>query len=346
MKKGLKYSVLGVSSGIGVSLYPFRKNVVGNFEGRSIFHSKGDKQWKANFGDIPIYRTVPLLFNGCRQSIDVIISSPDCGSGSILRLSRAKKLGNHQENRSLLAFFEAVRHYYPKFFYFENLEGLFKSFPEKDFAKLLKGYRLIKHVAPVSHWGNSQINRKRLVIIGVRRDLPRKLRRCFKLPPIPELKKCCELMEGLGKIQNPDIAHVREDMDISISIHAGRKLTPREIAIEWVKVRPGERRWDTPGYKFSTAPGVYRNMGEDYPATARKANRQFDENGLMLTPRQLARIQGVPNKFVIYYDPNKPLYWINKGRAAVTKSPPMEISKWFKRKLEKHINLWNTPQEP
>jgi len=345
MKIKHEYTVLGVSAGIGVSLYPFRKHLVGNYEGRSIFHSKGDKQWRLNFKDIPLYRTIPTLFNGCRQQVDVIISSPDCGSGSILRLSRAKKLGDHKQNVSLAAFFEAIHVYWPKLFYFENLEGLFKSYPEREFNQILRNYRLVKHVASVSHWGNSQVSRKRLIIIGIRRDLPRKLKRCFKLPEVPELKQCWELMKHLEQREKPDICHVREKMDIPISIHAGKKLTPKQIALEWNSSRKDQKRWETPEYKFSSAPGVYRNLAEDYPATARKANRQFDHHGLMLTPRQLARIQGVPDKFKIHYEPDKSLYWINKGRAAVTKTPPYEISVWFKRKIEKHYKLWSTQPE-
>jgi site-specific DNA-cytosine methylase len=133
---------------------------------------------------------------------------------------------------------------------------------------------------------------------------------------------------------------IREDFDTVISIHARRRMSLRAIANEWNTRLKGKKRWEVDGGKFSTAPGVYRNMNDDYPATARKANRQFGEEGFTLTPRHLARIQGVPDEFKIWVDVNKLGYCINKGRTVVTKTPPYEISVWFKKcliKALKHI---------
>lgn len=330
----MKYTVLGVSSGLGVSLYPFKKHVIGNIEGRSIFHGSYYNQWELNFGKIPLFREIPKS----KLKVDVMISSPDCGSGSILRYSRSKELGNHKNNNSLLMFFEGVGKYNPDFFLFENLDGLFKSFPKEDFKELLKDYRLIIHIAPVSNWGNSQINRKRLVVIGIRRDLPKKIDRYFKLPQYgDQVKNCRELYGDLSKAHGNKLScNVREDIQEVISIHARRRMSLHEIHRQWYNW-PNAKRWKSPGYSFSTAPGVYRNLLDSFPATARKANRQFDHNGLTLTPRQLARVQGVPDDFKLFYDDTRPKYSINKSRCTVTKTPPMEISIWFKRKLEKAL---------
>jgi site-specific DNA-cytosine methylase len=124
----MKYKVLGISSGLGVSLFTFKKCLIGNIEARGIFHTPKNEQWELNFSGIPLYKKwvrEPSL------APDVIIGSPDCGSGSIFRLSRAKKYGDHKQNSSLTMFMEGVFLYQPKLFLFENLEGLFKSFPEK-----------------------------------------------------------------------------------------------------------------------------------------------------------------------------------------------------------------------
>jgi site-specific DNA-cytosine methylase len=334
----MNYSVLGICPGLGVSLFPFRRELLGNIEPRAIFHTPGNEQWEANFKSVPLYKALPAYKDHFKM-VDVIISSPDCGSGSVFRYSRSKKLGDHKQNASLAMFFDSISIFKPKFFYFENLENLFKSFPKEEFKEKLREYRLIIHIASVSHWGNSQKNRKRMVIIGIRRDISKKVDKYFKLPQYKEPLACKELYGDLMENQNEDICHVRENINENISIHARRKLTLREIQGQWKTRLKGKKRWETePGFKFSTAPGVYRNLRDDFPATARKANRQFDFNGLTLSPRQLARIQGVPDDFKIYYDPNKSKYWINKGRTVVTKSPPMEISLWFKRKLEKALS--------
>lgn len=333
----MKYKVLGITSGLGVSLYPFRKNVICNIEPRGLFHTRGNEQWKLNFGEIPLYGMLPAE-KSFFEPIDVIISSPDCGSGSILRYSRSKELGDHKKNHSLLMFFESIKIFQPKFFEFENLDGLFKSFPEKDFREQVKNYYLIIHNAPVSNWGNSQINRKRLIIIGIRRDLPfKKLKKYFRLPNIPYVKTCKEIYGDLPLVDK-ELCHTREPITEIISIHARCRMSLFDIAQTWNQRLKGKKRWETePGFKFSTAPGVYRNLDSSFPATARKANRQFDNMGLTLTPRQLARVQGVPDSFKLYYDDTKPKYCINKARCVITKTPPMNISYWFKRKLEKAL---------
>ena len=342
------YKVLGISSGGGVSLYPFKKYLIGNIEGRAIFHTPGNKQWKENFKGIPLYRQIHQDYIP-EFSPDVVISSPDCGSGSVLRFSRAKKLGDHKKNDSLSMFFSGIVYWQPKFFLFENLEGLFKSFERGDFYYILDNYRLIEHVAPVTMWGNSQIHRKRLIIVGIRKDLNPKIDRYFKLPDYRDRNKTCDQLYGdLDNIRDfntsVSTAHIRESILSEITIYAGKKMSITQIRDHWQTELKNKKRWEVTDRKFKNAPGVYRNRKNDYPATARKANRQFDHNGLMLSPRQLARIQGVPDEFKIMINPSNLNYWINKGRALVTKTPPMEISQWFKRKLDKTLKrgLWKS----
>ena len=58
-----------------------------------------------------------------------------------------------------------------------------------------------------------------------------------------------------------------------------------------------------------------------------------------MSPRELAIIQGIPKKFKIYMDLNRKTFCINKGRTTVTKTPPMEISRWFYKQLKK-VQPW------
>lgn len=338
MRLNDNFRVFGVNAGLGVALYPFKKYLIGAIETRKVFHTPGQEQWQANFKGIPLYRD----YIDIPANLDLVISSPDCGSGSMLRYSRAKQLGDHTFNQSLLEFLRAITTSFPKFFLFENLAGLFKSFPESDFRAILKDYRLVMHNKSVSYFGNSQLTRKRLVIIGIRRDLPQKLTRYFKCPDYrSEIKACWDIYGDLTD-EDYSIGHIRENPKEVISIHAKRRMSFEEIAQEWQTRLKGKKRWLSPGYTFSTAPGVYRNLNKDYPATARKANRQFDESGLALTPRQLARIMGIPDKFDIYTDKGKHNYWINKGRNTVTKGMVFEVPVWVKRCLIKNKHLWQT----
>lgn len=337
-----KIAVVGVSAGLGVALYPFKDNLKFNIETRPVFHTSKNEQWEANFPEIPLFKKraeLPEYITGC----DIIISSPDCGSGSILRMSRAKKMGDHKKNESLTLFFNSIIGYMPKIFLFENLDGLFKSFPKDEFKELLRMYRLVEHNCSVSFFGNSQKTRKRLVIVGIRRDLPKHLSKYFKLPDFRNrILTCKELYGDLNK-SNIALGHIREHSSLIISIYARRKLSINKIKLEWRSRLKGKKRWITDGNeKFSTAPGVYRNLANSYPATARKANRQFDHKGRMLSPRQLARIMGVPDDFKVWVDPNRKGYWINKGRTAVTKGMCYEVAEWFKSCLIKSQHIWRS----
>lgn len=87
-----KLRVLGVCAGQGALLFPFRENLLGNIEIRGVFHTPGEEQWKLNFGDIPFYKGFCL--QEFDEKVDIVISSPDCGSSSVMRLSKVKELGN------------------------------------------------------------------------------------------------------------------------------------------------------------------------------------------------------------------------------------------------------------
>lgn len=340
----MSYKVLGVNSGGGVSLFPFEQgDIVGNIETRSVFYTKDDAQWHLNF-KAPFIRDYDQALAELKEKkmkIDIIVSSPNCGSGSVLRYSRAKKLGDNKENVSLLQFINSVRKLKPKFFLFENLQALYKSFPKDEFKANFKKYHFISFKKPVSAWGNSQVNRKRLIIVGVRKDLGHDRaywKKIFKLPKIAsdELQTCGELYKDLDKNASFGGGNIREYMGNTITMYGGFRLGLSEIRDLWLNEYAGKKRWPAIDRKYSNAPGVYRNLLNDYPATARKANRQFDHNGLMLTPRQLARIQGVPDIFKLWYDHEMDHnYCINKGRTVVTKTPPYEISEWFVECLEK-----------
>lgn len=345
MKKFTKsIGVVGINTGLGVSLFPFKNSVLFNLEERGVFHTRGDEQWLANFPERILMKHKEDLSSAAGLQTDVIISTPDCGSGSMLRFSRAKVGGDHKKNSSLKTFFDSIELLKPKFFLFENLQALFKSFPREEFEELLSDYKLVVHNVPVSKFGNSQIHRKRLVIVGIRKDLDYKqIRRHFKLPNEEKikLKSSYELYSDLTA-EDVSIGHVRELSSDVISIFARKRLSIEQIKLEWQTRLSEKSRWITDaGEKFSSAPGVYRNLKHKAPATARKANRQFDHKGDMLTPRQLARIMGVPDDFKIYMELGKRNYWINKARTTITKGMVYEISTWFKKGLLNSQDLWN-----
>lgn len=334
--------VLGVCAGNGVIIHPFKKHLVGNVETRAIFHSKGDKQWNSNFKSIPLYKSIVELRKGMKSDVDVIIGNPDCGHSSILSYSRRKALSDPRDNESLNLYIKCVKKYKPKIFLLENLPKLL-DLCNTDFWNLaLPEYSMNYHIDSVSRWGNSQKSRVRLIIIGIKTDFAKQhsdlqyhITQVYKLH---DLKTTGELLEGLEE-EDLEFGHVRENINDIITLYAGFKIPLKDVQRFW-KENPTTSRWVVKDRKFSTAPGVYRNLKDKYPSTARKANRQFNPRGLQMSPRELARIQGVPDDFKIFMQEANKQYWINKGRATVTKTPPYEIGQWFFERLTNKEISW------
>lgn len=331
------YTVLGVCAGNGAVLYPFRKHLVGNIEYRSAFKTPKDEQWGANFDQRLLYnnnKAVPSK----PSNILAIIGHPDCGHSSVLAYSRGKKLSNPRDNKSLTLYITMVELQKPKLFLMENLPALLKTYGKKDLRKAFDEYNLKFLQGSVSKWGNSQLSRKRLVIIGVRKDQPKALLDLFKFPKQEniKLKTFKELDEAIGSL-NHAAGHVRLKLNTKIAIFGGKKMTLKEIAAEWNSLPAKQRRFPANKERMKYAPGVYRNLYEAYPLTVRKGNREFTPNGQVLTPRQRARIQGLPDKFKLVVHEDKLNFWITKANITATKCFPYEIAVWFKRKLERAI---------
>lgn len=328
--------VLGIASGNGVIVYPFKKYLIAGIEIRSVFRTPRDIQWRLNFDNIPLFKSLDeyiswsIAQGSNKLPIDLIIGAPDCGHSSVLALSRAKKYSNPKSNESLTMFLKAVKHLLPNIFVMENLPKLLETFPEDEFQQYFEEYKLIFHKRSVMDFGNSQKNRVRLLVIGIKRglDIPMgPLKRVYK---VKKPKTAGELTKGLVYGEN---FHITEPIDSVITLYAGYKDNLKSIQKTWVE--KDWTRWHVYDRNFQRAPGVYRNRTNQYPNTARKANRQFNPDGVMMSPRELARIMGVPDRFKLYYLKAKEGYCINKARLTVTKTCPMEIPIWLLRQLRR-----------
>lgn len=331
--------VLGICGGAGVILHPFRNRLLGNIEQRAIFGTPNDVQWHLNF-------TVGFdssVVDYGRNKVDVIVGAPDCGHSSMFAYSRAKRLSNPGDNASLKFYIEQVQYYKPKVFLMENLAKLMETMGD-ELDRVFEDYRLLKFVESVASWGNSQVTRLRLVLVGVRKDLNPEILRHIQLPDLRgiPLKYEGELLKGLNHEPIPELCHVREPDDWTVCMHykEDRKITVAKARELWMTEYADIKKWPASHGNMVNQPGVYRNFENDYPLTVRKQSRQFNHDGYMMSPRELARIQGIPDTFKLWYDPKGPMYCINKARAAVAKTPPYEIGAWFNEiltKIEKYL---------
>lgn len=342
-----KLKVLGISAGNGVLLYPFKKYVVANIEIRPAFQTENDAQWKLNFPNAKLVKLKEFNQKGLEpiKDVDIIMGHPNCGAGSVLRLAKSKSYTTSRGDASIDLFVNGIQFYKPKFFLLENLVALFNSFPKEEMKEMFKGYKLKFLTGPVSQWGNSQIGRKRLVIIGIREDQNIKTS-AFKLPNQESIKLSKAgalqklLASQLKQFSKAELFHLREPLITIMHLERNwKRLNLGEIKQEWNKPEnQSKKSWDATTHgkgRMKTVPGVYRNRADDYPRAVLRNNRQFDPQGNIMSPRQLANIQGIPTDFKLYYNPDKLIYCLNKARVTIAKSPPHDIGNWFYRRIKK-----------
>jgi site-specific DNA-cytosine methylase len=328
-------NVLGISAGQGGLLFPFRKHLLGNIEPRGVFHTPGEEQWKANFKDVPFYKGHCL--QEFDEKVDIIISSPDCGASSIMRLSKVKELGKPKDNRSLNLVIEGINYYKPKIFLIENLPRLLSLLPNKYLQETFKDYKLIFHERSVSDYGNSQVSRKRLIIIGVHKKTGKKYLNAFDevfQVKTPKLTRELLFESPYGSNYNIPIEKTLAMYDYR-KLPAKKNLTVRKIQLLWNSDFKNEKKWPIKTAKMSTLPGVYRLELDKAPLTLRPADRQFRPDGYPLGILDFKAIMGFPKAYKIFMDEGNYLYWLNKARYTIAKGSVYEISVWFKRCLKK-----------
>lgn len=326
--------VLGVCGGQGALLFPFRDKLIGNIEPRGVFHTGREEQWKANFKGIPFLKGYELPED---WHPDIILSSPDCGSCSVMRLSKSKALGDPKSNKSIQLVFQAIQYYEPALFLIENLPRLLSLISKEMLTDFFKNYKLIFHERSVSDFGNSQVSRKRLVIVGVHKKTGKKYLNAFN--EVFQVKIPTITRNLLNDYQNP--LNYNIPLDKTLAMYDYRKLpkkknlTVKKIQLLWNSDFKNEKKWPIKTTKMSTLPGVYRLELDKAPLTLRPADRQFRPDGYPLGILDFKAIMGFPKAYKIFMDEGNYLYWLNKARYTIAKGSVYEISIWFKRCIKK-----------
>ena len=334
MKKCYKdLKILGICAGQGALLFPWRKQLLGNIEPRSVFHTQKEEQWRLNFGEIPFLRNeLPEKWHP-----DIILSSPDCGASSTMRLSKAKELGNPEKNKSIQLVIEGIMQYQPKVFMIENVPRLMNLMPEKVWQEALPNYHISFKVNSVSDFGNSQVSRKRLIIIGIK-NTAKSYIFCFDIIFSVNTPKLSRFILEAAHMQ-PLIP-----FDKVLAMYDYRKLpkkknlTVKEIQHLWTHDFKNEKKWPIKTAKMQTLPGVYKLDPDKPPLTLRPADRQFRPDGLPLGIQDFKNIQGFPKRFQIYLPEENYLYWLNKARYTIAKGAVYEVGIWFKKCIRKSMS--------
>ena len=333
-----KLRVLGVCGAQGALLHPIKKYLIGNVEPRSVFWTPKNEQWVSNFGDIPLLRSIEDLGEKTSSHIDVILGSPSCGHSSVFSYSRKKTLGKPREDKCLSLFLSSVKQFSPKIFILENLPKLMDLIPLPEWEENLPNYRLIVHCHSVFAFGNSQKSRKRLLLVGIRKDVSPKIDKIFsKVYSVREEPqfKVKDIKKMIRKRLNYRDADNRKMSMYKYWDESKTTLTVKEIRELWTGKFKDEYKWPMRTQKMKTLPGVYRNRENAYPLTVRPSSRQFNPEGNPVGLEEFRVIIGFPETFNVYFDKENPTYWLNKGRNTLTKGAVYEVGIWVMKNLRK-----------
>ena len=200
-----------------------------------------------------------------------------------------------------------------------------------------KNYKLIFHERSVSDFGNSQVSRKRLVIVGVHLDKGKKYLNSFnEVFQVNTPKLTRDLL-----VPAPEEAFI-PFTDKVLAMYDYRKLpekknlTVRQVRQLWTHDFKDEKKWPIKTAKMSTLPGVYRLENDKPPLTLRPSDRQFRPDGYPLGIKDFKAIMGFPENYRVFirgfatWDPKTYHYWLNKARYTLSKGSVYEVGLWFK----------------
>lgn len=292
-----KFTFIDLFAGIG----GFRL-ALQNLGGRCVFTSEWDEQsqktYKANFGDAPFGDiTKEITKQYVPDNFDVLCAGFPCQAFSI-----AGKRGGFEDTRGTLFFdvAEIIRRKKPKAIFLENVKGLTNHAQGKTLATILNvlrndlGYFVPEpQILNAKDFGVPQ-NRERIFIVGFRKDL-----------------NVSEFTYPKPSNTNMAFREVKEKSVVSAKYWLSNRYLETLIAH---KARH-ESKGNGFGYEIISDDGIANSlvcggMGrernlvvdhrlEDYtPVTNIKG--EINRQGIRkMTPREWARLQGYPDKFVI-----------------------------------------------
>ena len=159
-------TIAGVTSGVGSMLIGAKRlglEVLGNVEWRN-YYNTGTFENYFNAPYTTDYNDIEHL-----KGADIVMVHDDCGSFS--NLNPHKKSIVASECRGLIPeTVKAVKEISPRFFAMDNLPKLFLTFPASYWIEEFPEYDIFFEFISNYNYGNTQKNRKRLFIIGAKKE--------------------------------------------------------------------------------------------------------------------------------------------------------------------------------
>lgn len=267
------------------------------------------------------------------------IGSPPCQSWSL-----GGKLEGFNDARGMLflEYIRILREKKPLFFVAENVPGIISKRNNEQFKKILSelrkiGYRINPKIVDARDYGVPQV-RKRVIIIGYRKDIPKKIifPRATHVKELNEsmarkgLKKWVTLKEAIYDLPEAMPAQEKNYANTSLKVANHEYLNGGFSYIYMSRNR--RKSWDEQSYTIQAS-------GRQAPLHPNSPKMKFldkdawafeedEEQPRRLSVRECARIQTFPDEFIFDYKS------VNDGYRMVGNAVPVKLAEAIANKIK------------
>lgn len=349
---------IGITCGIGSLLIGARQagfEVVGNLEWRKYYHIKdklGRDTFRQNFQGAIFkerYEDLEPAEIERMMGATIAMSHPECGAYSQLSGSNTHFYERRATDVSDIPLaVDLISKLKPKFFAMDNLPKSLTAYPMQKYAEALPGYDLFPEW--VSNWGygNVQIERKRMFMLGALRGQ----RWAFRPG---EQQHSLMVKDAIGDLPQPrrgsnypnhDPHQMETDCTRALNMLGWRRKNTWAGVRDYFRDKPGgfvmqypkmdgrvvkrigflKAHWDGPSHVLTGGNAIFHNIRcEPY------------------TVRERARIQGFPDDFVFYgtvlNDKGEWNHDVNSGIVKQTgKAMPIQFARYFSEQVAAFVN--------
>ena len=292
-------------------------------------------EWNVIYSDISDISKLNLseYFNIQVKELDLLSGGAPCQAFSYA----GKRLGL-EDTRGTLFYHYALflKKLQPKTFLFENVKGLLTHDTGRTYKTIINsflecGYQIQKSVLNAWNYGCAQ-KRERLITIGVRNDLIRKLNIVFPEPQKykPVLR---DILQNVPESKGLQYSDYKRNILNFVPQGGNWRDVPEDIAKDYMK-----SCWNMSGGRT----GILRRMSMDEPSLAvltspsqKQTERCHPTETRPFTTRENARIQSFPDDWIFHGSINSQYKQIGN---AVPVNMAFEIAKEIRKGLEKAIN--------
>jgi DNA (cytosine-5)-methyltransferase 1 len=281
------FKFIDLFAGIGGIRLAFQNN-----GGKCVFTSEWDsfakKTYEANFGEVP-FGDITQVSEKEIPDHDILLGGFPCQPFSIAGVSKKNSLGRQHgflDKTQGTLFFDIARiieHKKPKVFMLENVKNLVSHDKKKTFKVITEtltelGYSIHYKVLDAKYYVPQ--HRERIIIVGFKKSVFKE-KETFEFPEPP----------------NTELA-IREILEKRVDL----KYTLSDKLWSYLQAYKKKHQAKGNGFGFGLTDlnGVSRTLSARYYKDgAEILIPQRGKNPRRLTPRECARIQGFPDKFII-----------------------------------------------